>query len=47
MPVIGEILADLAIKGKTKYDIDFLSLNRFSRANNNEVYSLNDRFAKL
>ena len=29
MPVIGEILADLAIDGKTKHDIDFLSLKRF------------------
>ena len=29
MPVIGEILADLAVDGKTKYDIEFMSLKRF------------------
>ena len=28
-PAIGEILADLATKGSTKYDIDFISLKRF------------------
>ena len=30
-PVIGEILADLATKGSTKYDIDFISLKRFQK----------------
>ena len=30
-PAIGEILADLATKGSTKYDIDFISLKRFQR----------------
>ena len=32
MPVIGEILADLATNGKTKHDIGFLSLKRFGSA---------------
>ncbi|MEQ9230800.1 MAG: N-methyl-L-tryptophan oxidase, partial [Cyclobacteriaceae bacterium] len=30
VPVIGEILADLAINKNTKHDIDFLSLKRFN-----------------
>jgi sarcosine oxidase len=29
VPVVGEILADISIKGKTKCSIDFLSLKRF------------------
>lgn len=29
-PVIGEILADLAVAGQTSFPIDFLSLNRFN-----------------
>ena len=32
MPVIGEILSELVLDGKTKYEIDFLSLKRFKRA---------------
>jgi sarcosine oxidase len=32
VPVVGEILADLVLKGKSKYSIDFLSANRFSAA---------------
>jgi sarcosine oxidase len=28
-PVIGEIMADLALKGKTSFDLDFLKLSRF------------------
>ena len=30
MPIIGEILADLASGKKTKHDIDFLSIKRFN-----------------
>ena len=30
-PAIGEILADLATKGSTRYDINFISLKRFQR----------------
>ena len=29
VPVIGEVLADLAMEGTTKYPVDFLSLERF------------------
>ena len=29
-PVVGEILADLAIDGKTAHDITFLSVGRFA-----------------
>lgn len=32
-PVVGEVLADLALDGETPHDIDFLSLDRFARAN--------------
>jgi sarcosine oxidase len=31
-PVVGEILADLALDGKTRHDIDFLSADRFAEA---------------
>jgi len=30
-PVLGEVLADLAIEGQTKYPIDFLSAQRFAK----------------
>lgn len=29
-PVIGEILADLALAGETRHDVGFLSAQRFS-----------------
>ena len=32
MPTMGQVLADLTIDGKTKWDVDFLSLKRFQRA---------------
>ena len=32
MPVFGEILAELAAKGETKYDISKFRLDRFVRA---------------
>ena len=32
-PVVGEILADLALDGQTDYPIEFLSLQRFIRPN--------------
>ena len=47
MPVIGEILADLAIDGKTNYDIDFLSAKRFQSSKNTGVPPSKARFAKL
>jgi glycine/D-amino acid oxidase-like deaminating enzyme len=28
-PVLGEILADLVLEGRTDFEIDFLGLNRF------------------
>jgi sarcosine oxidase len=31
-PVVGEILADLALEGRTRYDISFLSAGRFAGA---------------
>jgi sarcosine oxidase len=31
-PVVGEILADLALEGATRHDIDFLSARRFAES---------------
>ena len=31
-PVVGEVLADLALEGSTRHPVGFLSLDRFARA---------------